>query len=369
MYCTFVQEDYKCELTRCKVQFAVFMGAHNIEAGRTASALYEQMTSQCVLAEELGYDCVFLVEHHFNDYNLMTDPLQFAVRIFERTKRIKVGAAVIILPNHHPLQLAGRLAQLDVLYPGRFITAVGRGSSGYEAQRFQTAMPAEDSRDHFYEHLQVMARAFASDVDFGFNGRFFQFPELTLLPRPLTKPIPELWLAGVTPPSIHGQVLNCSRLGIPAKIITSPFRNPMSYVAEGYESFLRGLTETHVSRSDAFYAINRNVFVGSTMSEARATLPRLMKIHHGLYQQLESKERYVNGRTSLSSEISNTISEDEILANMPIGDVEKVREHVASYYALGVDMLSCYFDYSLPPEDVTRTMKMFAEKIMPYFKS
>ena len=77
-----------------------------------------------MLADQLGYDVVWLVEHHFNDYNLLPDPLQMAVRIFERTSRIRVGVAVVILRDHHPLQLAGRIAQLDVLYPGRFELAV-----------------------------------------------------------------------------------------------------------------------------------------------------------------------------------------------------------------------------------------------------
>jgi alkanesulfonate monooxygenase SsuD/methylene tetrahydromethanopterin reductase-like flavin-dependent oxidoreductase (luciferase family) len=110
------------------VEFGIFIGAHNLGHGRSESQLYADITEQALLADQLGYDVVWLVEHHFNDYNLLPDPLQLAVRIFERTERIRVGVAVVILRDHHPLQLAGRIAQLDVLYPGRFELAVGRGS-------------------------------------------------------------------------------------------------------------------------------------------------------------------------------------------------------------------------------------------------
>ncbi|MGZ4480777.1 MAG: LLM class flavin-dependent oxidoreductase [Gaiellales bacterium] len=215
------------------MEFGVFIGAHNIGHERSESQLYEDITEQVLLADELGYDVVWLAEHHFNDYNLMPDPLQVAVRILERTERIRVGVAVVILRDHHPLQLAGRIAQLDVLYPGRFETAVGRGSSGFEAKRFQREMDIPTSRAHFLEHLQVMVAGWRNDQDWAFDGEFWRFPEVTVLPRPITRPHPSLWLSAVTPQSIHGQVHNCKALGVQPKVFTSPFRNPFSYLRGG----------------------------------------------------------------------------------------------------------------------------------------
>ena len=243
------------------MEFAVFVGAHNLAFERSERQLFDDLTEQAVLAEELGYDLVWLVEHHFNDYNLLPDPLQLAVRIFERTERIRVGVAVVILRDHHPLQLAGRIAQLDVLYPGRFDLAVGRGSSGWEAVRFQRELDVPTSRAHFLEHLRVMTRAWREE-DFRHDGDFWRFPETTVLPRPVSRPHPALWLSAVTPQSIHGQVLNCQALGIDPWIITSPFRNPFDYLAGGYAEFLRGLEETEMPRERARFAVNRTAFVG-----------------------------------------------------------------------------------------------------------
>ncbi len=349
------------------MEFGVFIAAHNIGHERTEQQLYEDITEQAIRAEELGYDVVWLVEHHFNDYNLMPDPLQMAVRIFERTSRIRVGVAVVILRDHHPLQLAGRIAQLDVMYPGRFETAVGRGSSGFEAARFQREMDVPTSRAHFLEHLEVMTKGWRSDTDAGHAGAFWSYPPATVLPRPITRPHPSLWLSAVTPMSIHGQVHNCAALGIQPKVITSPFRNPFSYLADGYGQFLRGLDEIGCPRRQARFAVNRTTFVGEDWREAEAAIPDVLRIHRGLYAQLEGNEVYVNGKIEIRP-VGHEISPDEVFANVPFGDVEHVREQVRPYHDLGVDHLSLYFDFGLARERVIKSMTLFAREVMGEFR-
>jgi flavin-dependent trigonelline monooxygenase, oxygenase component len=348
------------------MEFGIFMGAHNLGAARSESRLFEDMTAQAVLADRLGYDVVWLVEHHFNDYNLLPDPLQLAVRIFERTERIRVGVAVVILRDHHPLQLAGRIAQLDVLYPGRFELAVGRGSSGYEAKRFEREMDVETSRAHFYEHVEVMVAGWRNDADAPHAGRFWNFPPTTVLPRPVTRPHPSLWLSAVTPRSIYGQVESSARLGVPPKVITSPFRNPFSYLAEGYGEFERGLADCGFSRAEGRFAVNRTVFIGETQAEIDAAMADVLRIHRGLYAQLEGNEVYVNGKTQIAP-VQHEIGADEVIANVPFGTPARVREQVRPYHQLGVDHLSLYFDYLTGHDRVTLAMKLFAEEVMPEF--
>ncbi len=348
------------------MEFGIFIGAHNLGHERTESQLFADITDQAVLADELGYDIVWLVEHHFNDYNLLPDPLQMAVRIFERTERIRVGVAVVILRDHHPLQLAGRIAQLDVMYPGRFELAVGRGSSGYEAVRFQREMDVDTSRAHFYEHLDVMATAWRNDEDTPHEGRFWSFPPTTVVPRPVSEPHPSLWLSAVTPWSIYGQVENCRKLGVPPKVITSPFRNPFDYLAEGYEQFQRGLAEFGFHRADAQFAVNRTVFVGETEDEVDAAMADVLRIHRGLYAQLEGNEVYLNGKTQIRP-VEHEIGAEDVIANVPFGTPERVRDQVRPYHELGVDHLSLYFDYLSSHERVVKAMRLFAAEVMPEF--
>ncbi len=348
------------------MEFGVFIGCHNLGHQRRESQLFDDITAQAVLADRLGYDIVWLVEHHFNDYNLLPDPLQMAVRIFERTSRIRVGVAVVILRDHHPLQLAGRVAQLDVMYPGRFELAVGRGSSGFEAARFQREMDLETSRAHFFEHLQVMASGWRNDTETAHNGRFWQFPATTVLPRPVTKPHPSLWLSAVTPWSIYGQVENCAALGVQPKVITSPFRNPFSYLAEGHEQFERGLREIGCPRDQARFAVNRTVFIGHDQAEVDAAMTDVLRIHRGLYAQLEGNEVYIDGKTQIRP-VEHEIGADEVVANVPFGLPDWVREQVRPYHDLGVDHLSLYFDYLTGHDRVVRAMELFATEVMPEF--
>ena len=348
------------------MEFGVFMGAHNLGFDRSEAQLFDDMTAQAVLAEELGYDIVWLVEHHFNDYNLLPDPLQMAVRIFERTEKIRVGVAVVILRDHHPLQLAGRIAQLDVMYPGRFELAVGRGSSGFEAVRFQREMDVPTSRAHFYEHLEVMSTMWRSDSDTEHAGDFWAYPPTTVLPRPVSQPHPSLWLSAVTPWSIYGQVENCRKLGVPPKVITSPFRNPFAFLEEGYEQFERGLAEFGFTRDEARFAVNRTVFVGESQAEVDAAMKDVLRIHRGLYAQLEGNEVYLNGKTQIRP-VEHEIGADEVVENVPFGLVERVRDQVRPYHELGVDHLSLYFDYLQDHERITRAMRLFAAEVMPEF--
>jgi len=348
------------------MEFGVFIGAHNLGHERSEQQLFEDITEQALLADTLGYDVVWLPEHHFNDYNLMPDPLQLAVRILERTQRIRVGVAVVILRDHHPLQLAGRIAQLDVLYPGRFETAVGRGSSGFEAVRFQREMDIPASRAHFLEHLEVMVTGWRNGEDWSFDGEFWQFPAVTVLPRPLTRPHPSLWLSAVTPQSIHGQVHNCKQLGVEPKVFTSPFRNPFGYLADGYREFERGLAEIGCPRAQARFAVNRTTFVGESRAEVDEALDDVLRIHRGLYAQLEGNELYVNGKIQIKP-VQHEIGGDEVLANVPFGEVEYVRDQVRLYAEIGVDHLSLYFDFGMPQQRVLRSMRLFAAEVMPEF--
>ena len=92
----------------------------------------------------------------------------------------------------------------------------------------------------------------------------------------------------------------------------------------------------------------------------------MLRIHRGLYAQLEGNEQYVRGRTQIGP-VGNEITPEEVFANGPFGDVAHVREHVARYAELGVDQLSLYFDFGRRQHQVLDTMTLFAREVMPAF--
>jgi alkanesulfonate monooxygenase SsuD/methylene tetrahydromethanopterin reductase-like flavin-dependent oxidoreductase (luciferase family) len=148
---------------------------------------------QMVLAEEIGLDKVWVAEHHFSNYGYATNPLLIIAKAAGLTKRIRFGQAVIVTPFWHPLRLAEDIALTDILTDGRLDVGLGRGYQKMETDAFELKL--EESRALFLEQLAIMKKAWTEE-DFTHAGRFFSVPRpITMLPKPLQKPHPRLYLA------------------------------------------------------------------------------------------------------------------------------------------------------------------------------
>lgn len=148
---------------------------------------------QMVLAEELGLDKVWVAEHHFSNYGYATNPLLIIAKAAGLTQRIRFGQAIIVTPFWHPLRLAEDIALTDILTDGRLDIGLGRGYQKMETDAFELKL--EESRDLFLEQLAIMKQAWTED-DFTHQGRFFTIPRpITMLPKPLQKPHPQIWIA------------------------------------------------------------------------------------------------------------------------------------------------------------------------------
>ena len=110
------------------------------------------------------------------------------------------------------------------------------------------------------------------------------------------------------------------------------------------------------------------MFVGETEAEIDAAMVDVLRIHRGLYAQLEGNEIYIHGKTQIKP-VAHEVGADEVLANVPFGLPERVREQVLPYQELGVDHLSVYLDYLSNHDRATRAMKLFAREVMPHFSA
>jgi alkanesulfonate monooxygenase SsuD/methylene tetrahydromethanopterin reductase-like flavin-dependent oxidoreductase (luciferase family) len=162
--------------------------------------VFNQSIEQIQLAEELGFDFVLVAEHHFSNYGMSPAPLMQALAIAERTKTIKVGTGVLVLPVWQPLRLAEEVAVLDNLTGGRFICGVGRGYQSHEFGRF--GVTGDDSRARFNECLDIILKAW-TEADFTYEGEYNSVPKpVTVWPKPFQKPHPPVWLAGTSPDTL-----------------------------------------------------------------------------------------------------------------------------------------------------------------------
>lgn len=163
--------------------------------GRDWRPLFEEGIEQIQYSEELGFDFVLIAEHHFSNYGMSPSPLLEALAVAQRTSRIKIATAVLVLPEWQPLRLAEEVAVLDQLSNGRFICGVGRGYQPHEFARF--GISAEQSRGIFNESLDVLLKAWTSTESFTYEGEYITIPhEVVVWPKPLQQPHPPLWVAG-----------------------------------------------------------------------------------------------------------------------------------------------------------------------------
>ena len=154
-----------------------------------------------VEAEALGFQSSFLVEHHFTGWNQVSSTLMLLTALAMRTKTLRLGSAVMVLPWHNPVLLAEQAATLDLISDGRLDLGIGKGYRHSEFKGFQIA-PAE-AEARFDESVEVMIRAWTERRRFSHHGRFWRFEDIVVEPPPAQRPHPPLWVAAGSEASIR----------------------------------------------------------------------------------------------------------------------------------------------------------------------
>jgi alkanesulfonate monooxygenase SsuD/methylene tetrahydromethanopterin reductase-like flavin-dependent oxidoreductase (luciferase family) len=167
------------------MRFGLFFQAPE-RAGESHAQRFSEMLELATLADSLGFDVAWLAEIHFGAaFSLLSTPLMAVPAIAQRTKRIRVGTAVTLLPLHHPLACAEQAATADILSGGRLEFGVGRGSIPTQFHGFR--VPVAENRARFAECLDIIRLAWTKDR-FSYDGRFHQIENLAVTPRPLQVP-------------------------------------------------------------------------------------------------------------------------------------------------------------------------------------
>ena len=166
---------------------------------RTGPDPYRAMIDLAGVAEASGFSTVTVGHHHFMAENL-SDPLTVLAAVAARTDRIRVGTGIFQLPVHHPLRVAEQVATLDELSGGRVSLGVGLGWWPTEYEAFGSVFAERGAR--MDEALRILPLAWSGRPT-SFDGRFYRFPEVTVRPRPVQRPHPPLWVAGVAEPAVR----------------------------------------------------------------------------------------------------------------------------------------------------------------------
>ncbi len=154
--------------------------------------LYAHWLEQIDAAEDLGFDSLWVTEHHFRHFGgMMPNPQLLLTAAAQRTKQMRLGSAVSILPMHNPIRIAEDFAMVDLLSNGRLDFGAGRGMHPLEYSVFQADWGSAQSR--LPEALDIIVRAWSGE-EFEWNGKYYRYPKLAVYPKPVQKPHPPIYV-------------------------------------------------------------------------------------------------------------------------------------------------------------------------------
>jgi alkanesulfonate monooxygenase SsuD/methylene tetrahydromethanopterin reductase-like flavin-dependent oxidoreductase (luciferase family) len=162
--------------------------------------VYQRALQRIDVMERTGYDAVWLAEHHFSTYSVCPSVHLMGMHVADRTERLRIGMAVTLASFYHPLRIAEEVALLDVLSGGRVNWGAGRGFDRTEYDAFRVT--EEDSYPRFREHVDIVRRVWSSDR-LSYHGRYWDFDDIEVLPKPLQQPHPPMWVAASSPDAVE----------------------------------------------------------------------------------------------------------------------------------------------------------------------
>ncbi|HEY1592169.1 MAG TPA: LLM class flavin-dependent oxidoreductase [Solirubrobacteraceae bacterium] len=327
-----------------------------------------QALEQIAAADQAGLDGVWLAEHHFQrEFSRSSAPEVLLGAITQRTRRMRVGHGVMLLPFHDPVMSAERIATLDTLTGGRVDVGIGRGLLPLEYEVFGGAI--EESRERVDEGIEIMRRCW-SDGAASYDGRFWSFPEVDVFPKPVQQPHPPLWTAAVTPATFP---LAAERdLGV----LAGPFK-PLFMVAQDRDRFVARCEELGKDPRALGFGMTLGVVVLDDHRRARQVAERHVRwfyerllglTAHVLERGGDSYHYYRDELATLRELTGGTPSLDALdAAGMVIaGSPDYAIERFQRLANTGLDHVLCAVQAGgVPHADAMRTIELLGERVIP----
>ena len=337
--------------------------------GRSDAEVFGEHLALGDLAEPLGFDSLFALEHHFTGYAMSPSPTQLLSYYAGRTKRIALGTAVIVLPWHDPVRVAEQIALLDVMSGGRCLFGFGRGAASVEYAGFR--IPMEEARARFVEAAKIVVEALTHD-SFEWDGEFFKIPRTSIRPRPISHPERRFYASSVSPES--AEIM--AKLGFGLLVI---MQNEWPKAAEDIKRY-RDLT-TGVGHTPRPPIILTNISCADSRAEAQERAEQYLSrkwdsidTHYhfsdGHLATVKGYEFY-GGMAKTYSKMKDPgfrkKATEFYVRIQVVGTPDDCLQQVAELHRLtGLDHLVTEYGYGgMPHEQAELNMRLFADRVMP----
>lgn len=240
------------------MQFGLFGGAAARLADiKSERQLYTRLVDYVCEAEQLGFRSFFLAEHHFSGISQISSSLQFLTFVAARTRTIRLGTAVTVLPWHNPALLAEQISTLDLMSNGRLDLGIGRGYRRSEFDGF--CIPFEEAWERYGETLDFLKAAWSATDRFSFHGKNWDFENIVVEPSTVQKPHPPLWVGAGSRESLgnaadQGFNLLLDQIAAPAVISDrmAVYRDAVEAAGRVFDPMSVGVTRAyHLARDQA----------------------------------------------------------------------------------------------------------------------
>jgi alkanesulfonate monooxygenase SsuD/methylene tetrahydromethanopterin reductase-like flavin-dependent oxidoreductase (luciferase family) len=329
--------------------------------------LYQEALQQVELADRLGIDFAWEVEHHFlEEYSHSSAPEVFLAAASQRSKQIRLGHGIVLCPPayNHPARVAERIATLDLVSNGRVEFGTGESASRMELEGF--GVDITQKRAMWLEAIEQIALMMAHSPYPGYQGTYFSMPARNVIPKPVQKPHPPMWVACSTRQTIH----LAAKLGLGA--LTFAFVDPAEathWVTDYYDTFKRECVPIGQT-------VNPNIaMVTGFMCHERAQEAATRGLEGFQFFGYALAHYYlfgahIPGRTN----VFESFRQHRDLVPMPpnsggIGTPDQVRDHLAAFEATGVDqVVFIQQGGNNRHEHICASLELFAARVLPDFK-
>ncbi len=336
--------------------------------------VYQEALEQIELADELGFDQVWAVEHHFlEEFSHCSAPEVFLAAAAARTKHIRLGHGIVpLLPSmNHPARVAERAAVLDLVSHGRLEFGTGRASTWTEQGGFRVDPDA--TKEMWDEGLRVIPKMWMNDI-FSYQGKYSSMPPRNVVPKPLQKPHPPLWVAVSSPETaLQAAERGIGLLGISFGTPRDQQERLLEYrkVIKNCEP-VGAFVNEQVNTLTWMYCHEDDEQGFKTASQLMADF-NFLSLHTVTPKQVYPSRtfKYLGGAFETFRKNPSSMDEGPKLQRngAAVGNPESIIKNIKQWEELGVDRLMFFVAYGnrLPQDDVKRSMRMFAKEVMPKF--
>ena len=333
--------------------------------------VYQESLEQVRLADQLGFDQVWVVEHHFlEEYSHSSAPDLFLTACAMQTERIRLcqGVVVCVPEINNPIRIAERTAVLDILSGGRVEVATGRSTTWTELGGF--GVDPETTKKSWDEFVHVIPKLWTEDR-FEYHGEFFSMPERSVLPKPLQKPHPPLWVAVTSP----GTELDAAERGLGSHGLSLGGLAAQEQRIANYRKRIQQCDPVGAIVNEQVNCVNF-LFCHEDRNYARRRGERLAAaFSSAAAQTFEIREAYPTDgyRTpglvsSLRRDIGHPGSSPGMPEGLAFGDPDDIVAVLRQWEAIGADRIVFLLNEldAIPHAEILASLRLFAAEVMPH---